>query len=237
MIYALIVFNFLFLLFTVSYADIYKFTDENGVVCYTDAPLNKKAEIAIREKEHTTSSQNAKRINSESSSDYHSVIREKAAKYEVDPSLIKAVIKVESNWNERAVSRKGAMGLMQLMPSTAYEMNVLNPFNPDDNIEGGTKYLKYLLDRFDGNLNLALAAYNAGPQRVEKVGTIPRIQETRQYVNKVLYYYSNGDPVNPSATRDKKGTNRPEPIYKVVLQDGTTLFTNSPFLIRNTAGL
>lgn len=237
MIYAFIVFNFLFLFFTISYADVYKYTDENGIVCYTDAPLNKKAEIAIREKEHSNSSQNAPKTNSKNSLDYHGVIHEKAAKYEVDPSLIKAVIKVESNWNERAISRKGAMGLMQLMPSTAYEMNVLDPFNPDDNIEGGTKYLKYLLNRFDGNINLALAAYNAGPQRVERVGTIPRIQETRQYVNKVLYYYSNGDSVNPSDTTDKRGKNRPEPIYKVVLQDGTTLFTNSPFLIRNNAGL
>ncbi|MEW6162386.1 MAG: lytic transglycosylase domain-containing protein [Nitrospirota bacterium] len=220
--------------FSVAYADIYKYIDENGVVCYTNAPFGKKADIVIREEVEAISYQpRTERKNSKDTTNYRGIIHEKATKYKIDPSLVKAVIKTESNWNERAVSREGAMGLMQLMPFTASEMDVRNPFNPEENIEGGTRYLKYLLDRFNGDLNLTLAAYNAGPRSVKKLGLVPPITETRQYVDKVLSLYKNGRTTHPSLALDKLREKRPEPIYKVILEDGTLLFTNSTLLLKD----
>jgi soluble lytic murein transglycosylase-like protein len=114
----------------------------------------------------------------------------KSRKYEIEPSLIYALIKVESNWDARALSRAGAKGLMQLMPSTAKEMDVKNPFDPEENIEGGIRYLRYLLDRFNGDVTLALAAYNAGPNKVRKFKGVPPIKETQRYVNRILSIYN-----------------------------------------------
>jgi soluble lytic murein transglycosylase-like protein len=109
--------------------------------------------------------------------------------HQLNPELVRAVIKAESDFDPMALSRSGAMGLMQLMPQTALEVGVANPYDVEANIGGGTKYLRYLLDRFDGNLTMALAAYNAGPMSVERNRGIPPIQETREYVSKVLRFY------------------------------------------------
>jgi Transglycosylase SLT domain len=120
---------------------------------------------------------------------YDAEIERVARRYQIDASLIKAIIQAESDFDHRAVSSKGAQGLMQLMPGTARELDVRNPFNPRENIDGGTRYLRQLLDTFNGNLNLSLAAYNAGPGLVSRTGAIPDIPETRNYVAKVTRQY------------------------------------------------
>ncbi len=117
------------------------------------------------------------------------VVEKASRSYGVDPDLIMAMIQVESGFNPRAVSSKGAMGLMQLMPATARELGVSDPFDIEDNIMGGVKYLRYLSEKYKGNLELALAAYNAGPYAVDKYGGIPPYRETQDYVQKVLSIY------------------------------------------------
>jgi soluble lytic murein transglycosylase-like protein len=232
---------FIILIFLLSsplaYADIYKYIDENGVICYTDLPLNKKLNKIYREKkdekqDNVSSKSEFVQAKNKANRDYHEIVHEKAVRYNVDPSLVKAVIKAESNWNDKAISRKGAMGLMQLMPSTAYDMDVQNPFDPEENIEGGVRYLKYLLERFNGDLTLALAAYNAGPEKVEKYGYIPPINETRQYVKKVLSVYKNKSYIT-KYDENTSGDKKTETIYKIKLEDGTILFTNSSFFVKD----
>lgn len=120
---------------------------------------------------------------------FDKIIEEASSKFGLPKELIKAVIKAESNFNPIAISPKNAMGLMQLIPSTAKEMGVEDVFDPYQNIMGGTKYLKMLLDKYNGNLFLALSAYNAGPDRVDKSGGIPNIEETKTYVDRVLKFY------------------------------------------------
>lgn len=226
----------LFFLFTAGSADadIYTYLDENGTVCYTDTPFDKEATRILKDKTPRESQENNSQTDVfPDTVDYSTIVHEKAALYNLDPSLIKAVITTESNWNSRAISSKGAMGLMQLMPTTATDMRVHNPFDPEQNIEGGARYLKYLLERFHGDLTLALAAYNAGPTRVEKCGyTIPPINETQNYVRKVLSLY-NGETTETFPGSSSPKGKKAELIYKVVLEDGTVLFTNSALAAKN----
>lgn len=116
---------------------------------------------------------------------YAGLIKASAAKYALDPKLLESVMAAESNFNPRAISPKNALGLMQLMPETAVRMAVRNPFDPAQNIEGGARYLRQMLDRFSGNLVLALAAYNAGPDKVTLYGGVPPYRETMEYIRRV----------------------------------------------------
>jgi hypothetical protein len=221
---AAIVFCSLFLAVGIASADIYKYVDENGVICFTDAPYGKKSQ-------HVSSDKKAGRTEQPVTAvvfpkDYSQYIRKAASKYDLEPELIRAVIKTESNGNHRAVSRKGAKGLMQLMPSTANDMNVSNPFDPEENIEGGSRYLKYLLERFNGNMTLALAAYNSGPGTVERYGNVPPIMETRQYVKRIYSLY-NGKKSYAFSDMSVAPREKNTPMYRIILEDGTILFTNA----------
>lgn len=167
------------------FADIYKYEDAEGVVHLTNVPTDHGViyTLIMREKRVLFDKKIALDITR-----YDHLIAKASQKYNVEPALIKAVIKAESNFNHRAVSPKGARGLMQLMPATASSLQVQDSFHPENNIEGGVRYLRYLIKYFNGNLPLALAAYNAGENAVIRYGGIPPYRETQTYVQRVLSY-------------------------------------------------
>jgi soluble lytic murein transglycosylase-like protein len=149
------------------------------------------------------------------------IVRDTAERHHVDPALVRAVIETESNWNPKAYSHKGAGGLMQLIPTTAQRFGAYDVFNPQQNVDAGVKYLKTLLQRYNGNLDLALAAYNAGEGAVDRAHGIPAIRETRDYVLKVQNAY-----FRPGSGRLADAFTNPRAIHKDVTGDGRTVFTN-----------
>jgi soluble lytic murein transglycosylase-like protein len=175
---------FVFYFLTIAYADIYKYEDESGVIHFTDTPTHSGFKLYLR-----TGFFNVKNYK-DYFKKYDLIIFKYSKEFGVEYPLVKAVIRAESGYNPKAVSPKGAMGLMQLMPETASLLECENPFDPESNIRTGIKYLRYLLNYFKGNLDLALAAYNAGPKNVIKYNyTIPPFNETRAYVRKVKEFY------------------------------------------------
>ena len=164
---------------TQGLADIYRYKDDKGVWHFTNVKNDKRYRLYIR----TPKEKSAAYIRK-----YASIIDQASSRFGVAPPLIRAIIKTESDFNHRAVSHRGAKGLMQLMPKTADAMEVKDAYDPEENIFGGTRYFSQLLTRFK-DVKMALAAYNAGPEAVERYGDVPPIPETRAFVDKVLRYY------------------------------------------------
>ncbi len=183
--FTILFFIFVFLgLAAFARADIYKYVDEDGVLHFTNVPNNSAYKWVMRE-----SRTREKKVSREHLLvRYDRIISRVSRRYDMDPALIKAVIEAESDFNPRAKSKAGAMGLMQLMPETAKGLGVTDLYNPADNIEGGVRYLKRLLISFKRDVPLALAAYNAGENNVRKYGAIPPYKETQGYVDKVLEF-------------------------------------------------
>jgi soluble lytic murein transglycosylase-like protein len=165
------------------FADVYMYKDSNGVVTFTNVPNHTGYRRVLRDRNGPVS------IGSLVNTSYDDVILTASGRYNVDAHLVRAVIKAESDFNSHARSHKGAMGLMQLMPDTARIHNVNDAYDPGENVEGGVRHLRMLLDRYQGDLELSLAAYNAGSGAVEKHGGIPPFVETREYVRRVLRFY------------------------------------------------
>jgi soluble lytic murein transglycosylase len=169
---------------TASQADaIYAYTDDKGVTHYTNRPLGDRRFEKVRFR-------NERRVYrpTRNTGAYDELIDAAASAYRLPPALVKAVIAAESAFDAEAVSRKGAQGLMQLMPQTAAELGVDDPLEPSSNVHGGAGYLRAMIDRY-GDLSRALAAYNAGPSAVDRYGGVPPYRETRDYVDRVLTYY------------------------------------------------
>jgi hypothetical protein len=164
------------------YGGIYRYIDEKGDYHFTNCPKDPGYELYIPEKGDSR----PVRVDPKQ---YEPVIEEFSTKYGVDSALVKAIIRAESDFDTYAVSRKGARGLMQLMPQTAMQWKVIDVFDPRQNIEGGVRHLKHLLQTFENNLALSIAAYNAGKEVVIQNYSIPPYNETQNYVRKVLGYY------------------------------------------------
>jgi soluble lytic murein transglycosylase-like protein len=178
-------------------AQIYSWRDVDGKLVLSDRPRADKADMATYAVSSGVAVRSTKAVAPRKINTlYDASITEHARRQGVSADLVRAVIQVESAFNPTAVSTKGAMGLMQLMPATAAELGVSNPFEPDQNIRGGVTYLKRLLDRYDQKVELALAAYNAGMGNVEKYGAVPPFKETRAYVKKITGSTKPSAPAN-----------------------------------------
>jgi soluble lytic murein transglycosylase-like protein len=186
----------------VAQAQIYMSRDSAGNVVLSDKPINPTNVLKTYAVPQAETFRTTRGIVSERAAQYDALIEENAAVHGVSPHLVRAVIQQESAFNPNARSLKGAMGLMQLMPATAAELGVTNPYSPSENIRGGVAYLKGLLVKFEQNVELALAAYNAGPTAVTKYGAVPPYRETRNYVTRI--------------TTAVDATPKPKRIYKTI---------------------
>lgn len=173
-----------FLVFSIAKAQIYQYRDKNGVLHFTNVPTH-SVTSAPRYKRYGRSGSNVRPKHSP----YDHYIREASSQFGVTYPLLKAIVRAESDFNPKAVSSKGAVGLMQIMPQNFKRLNLKNPYDPRQNVMAGAKYFRSLLNRYDGRIKMALAAYNAGPTAVEHYQKIPPYPETQAYVVKVMRFY------------------------------------------------
>ncbi len=217
-VFLLVVFTSLIFMSTLALpafaSSLYRLVDEDGVTHFTNAPTDPRFR---RIGALSGTAQGWLRLPEAVRARFGEEIREVAARHGVAADLVEAVIRVESAFNPRAVSNKGAQGLMQLMPRTASSLGVRNAFDPRENIDGGVRHLRYLLDRYPGNVPLALAAYNAGEKAVDHYGGIPPYAETQQYVQKIL---------GPGGAGSSRGVRNV--VYRYTETDGTITLTNIP---------
>lgn len=202
----------------------FQFMDEAGVVHYTNVPSDPRFQAVPGWVDQLTGAR-AVAPPLGPLARLREWIRTTAERYGVDHRLIEAVIAVESGGNPRAVSPKGATGLMQLMPQTAAELGVHNPFDPQENLDGGVRHLRDLLTRFAGDVVLALAAYNAGEEAVRTHGGVPPYRETQDYVRKIRGLYGDGVQLRAALVV------RPAPaqrVYQEIADDGGVVYTNLP---------
>lgn len=173
-------------------ADVYVFTDSNGVTSFSNVPADDRYQLLISSAvDETPDDAIVNPYMLAKSASYNPIIEEAASNHDMEAALLRAVIVVESGFDERAESHAGAQGLMQLMPATARLYGVSNAFDPSQNVRAGARYLRELIDRYDDDLELALAAYNAGEDAVDRYGRqVPPFEETRRYVPKVLKIYN-----------------------------------------------
>jgi soluble lytic murein transglycosylase-like protein len=204
-------------------AQVVRTLDVRGKVTYTnDDPSSPHAGGTISSPSGASKAKVTSHIVAANDLRLDSIVREAAERNKLDPALVKAVINTESGWNPRAISRKGAVGLMQLIPSTAQRYGVGNSLDPAQNVEGGSRYLRSLLDRYDGDLTKSLAAYNAGERAVDLSNGVPAYAETRKYVQKVTDAY-----FEPSSGRDFSLWTAPRPpVRREVESSGRLVFTN-----------
>ena len=197
-------------------AEVYRLATNDGTVHFTNAPTDPR----YRGLGHSSgTAAGYLRLPPADTGRYVTEIKDASGRYGVPERLVQAVIRVESAFNPRAVSIKGAQGLMQLMPETASLLGVRNSFDPQQNIDGGVRHLRGLIDRFGNDLPMALAAYNAGEKAVVTYRGIPPFAETRDYVTRVLYHYD-------GSTNGLAGA--PTAVYRTVGDDGTIIYTNIP---------
>ena len=170
---------------------VYTYVDADGIKHYTDVPDNNRYKLLVLSPQDMTQSGQYYDLSLIArATQFDSIIEKAAVSAAVEPNLLRAVIVVESGFNSRAVSKRGAVGLMQLMPATATRFGVSNPYDPKQNVHAGARYLKFLIDRFGQDIRLALAAYNAGEEAVDRNGgRIPPFAETMAYVPRVLKIY------------------------------------------------
>ncbi len=222
--------------------EIYYQIDENGIARFTNAPTTPQYRMLQPGVLPRTARLTAANMSE--------LIDAFAAEYELDPGLIRAVIQVESNFNRKAVSPKGAQGLMQLMPATIWRLSVGDAYDPHENIGAGVRYLRQLMDRFQGDLTLVLAAYNAGENAVLRYKGVPPYKETRDYVTKVLSLYQRGQRerstngvIKPVPDSYRGAVARvvatpppapapPQPIYKAEAS-GTVMYSNIPPIVHS----
>ncbi len=204
----------------------YQFEDDQGVIHYTNVPGDPRYSFVRKDPEPAVARPAAEGGSlSRGLRAFAHVIRAAAERYGVDTRLVEAIVQTESAGNPTAVSPKGARGLMQLMPERAAELGVWDSFDPTQNVDGGVRHMRDLLQRFGGDVTLALAAYNAGEAAVRSYGGVPPFAETREYVRRVREMYDGGTSLAP---RTLALVTAPQRIYRAVAEDGTLTFTNLP---------